>query len=162
MVKIHVPEPLELGTSLSSLVGRTARVRDADTPHTYDETVHTARYLTRDNRLAALLQVDLPLAAHLGAALAMMPAAVAEDAIKQNSLDENLIDAYSEVANILAGLLCDDATPHVRWTDLETSTARLTEGDKTILEEPCQRIDLNIELDDCGSGRLTIYTAVLG
>ncbi len=161
MAKIHMPAISELGEKLTPLVGQPTRISESARPNSFDDACCTARYITRDDRLAALIRADLRLAAHLGAALAMMTADDAEHAITDGTLDEDLTDAYSEIANILASLLCADDAPHVRWTELETDVAGLSEGDKTLIEDPCERIDVEVEIEAFGCGRLSILSARL-
>ena len=161
MPKIHMPEVKSIGANLGPLVGKTVRVRELEVANAFGDDVHTARYVTRDDQLAALLQVELPLAAYLGAALALIPAAGAQEAADSGRLDDNLTDAFSEVANILAALLCADGAPHVRWVDLETDPSRLGEADKAVLENPCERVDVEIEIEGYGGGKLSLVTARL-
>ena len=162
MPKIHMPDVSELGAQLGALVGKTATIRECDAANIFDESCHTARYATRDDDLAALCQVELPIAAALGAALAMIPLGVAEEAIKVGELGENLTDAYSEVANIMAGLLCADGTPHVRWIgSVEKTLGALTDDDKQIIQSPCGRVDVEIEIEGYCGGKMSIVTASL-
>lgn len=160
MPKIHIPETGELGTQIGSLVGKTIKVSKSDGPNSFDESCHTARYLTRDDKLAALCQFDLPVAAYLGAALAMIPAGVAQEAAKEGDLGDNLTDAFSEVANIMAGLLCIDGAPHVRWVSIQKTLGDLEDDSKATVENPCRRID--IDIDGYGAGKLTILTTEIG
>ncbi|MFT5441383.1 MAG: hypothetical protein ACI8W3_000424 [Myxococcota bacterium] len=156
MAKIHMPAVLELGKQLGALVGKTAICSESATPNTFEESCHTARYLTRDDQLVGLCQVDLSIAAALGASLAMIPVGAADDAVKEGDLGANLTDAYSEVANIMAGLLCADDSPHVRWTNIAANLGALTDADKVILNSPANRVDVEVEIDGYGGGKMTL------
>ena len=83
MPEIHLPENLELGRQVGTLVGRTARVFEIDGRNKFDESCHVAYYVTREDELAGFCVVDLPLSAFLGAALAMIPAGTAEEVTKR-------------------------------------------------------------------------------
>ncbi|MGB0618656.1 MAG: hypothetical protein ACPGVZ_04235 [Myxococcota bacterium] len=161
MARIHFPEIAQLGGHLEGLVGAPVSITPRPSPNGFDARVHTARYRLKDDGLAALLQVDLDLAARLGSALAMMPAEEALAATERGALDEDLTDAWSEVANVLAALLCADDSPHVRWTELATSESELTVDDKDLLAAPCDRIDVEIEVEAYGAGLMTLLTARL-
>jgi len=156
MATIHMPQIEEFGTQLSVLVGKETKVIDAGAPNEFDDHCHTARYLTRDDQLVALCQVDLAVAAAMGASLAMIPASAAEEAVKDGELGENLTDAFCEVANIMAALLCTDGSPHVRWTTMTTTPSDLTDVDKAILDKPANRIDVVVKFDGYGGGKMTI------
>ena len=162
MPDIHMPKIDRLGEQLTSLLGKETTVSESAGPNAFEADCHTARYFTRDDRLAALCQVDLAVAAFLGAALAMVPAGGAEEAVKEGELGANLIDAYSEVANIMAGLLCADGYPHVRWVSVAKSLDALTDDDKAIVAGPKQRIDVEIEIEGYGGGKMTILSADIG
>lgn len=83
----------------------------------------------------------------------------AKDAAKTGKLPENLLDAFCEVANILAGVLCANGALHVRWTDVAPSLAGLSADDKALIAKPFARVDATIDVDSYGSGKLTIVTA---
>ncbi len=156
MSRIHMPEIDELGEQLSALLGKTTKATKAGGPNAFENSCHTARYLTRDDRLVALCQVDLTVAAAMGASLAMIPASAAEEATKDGDLGENLTDAYGEVANIMASLLCADGSPHVRWVSIEKTLDALSDEDNAILKKPVGRIDVEVEFEDYGRGKMTI------
>ena len=158
MPDIHIPKIDRLGEQLTSLLGRETTATEAPGPNSFDDSCHTARYFTRDDKLAALCQVDLAVAAFLGAALAMVPAGGAEEAVKDGDLGANLTDAYSEVANIMAGLLCSDGYPHVRWVSIAKSLGALDDDDKAIMAKPHKRIDVEVDIEGYGAGKMTILT----
>ena len=159
--KIHVPKLKELSDHLEPLMGRATTVTASAAPNKFKETCHTARYLTRDDKLAALCQVDFELAAFLGAALAMVPVGAAQDCVKEGKLSANLTDAFREVANILAGVLCVNGAPHVRWTEVATTLGALPADAKAVLAKPCDRVDFRVEVEGYGGGQLTVFTAKL-
>jgi hypothetical protein len=144
--KIHVPKPKELSDHLAPLVGRSTNAKASAGPNKFKDSCHTARYATRDQKLAALCLVDFELAALLGAALAMMPVGGAEDSIKEGKLSPILRDAFHEVANIIAGVLCVDGAPHVRWVGVEPTLAGLPADAKAIVAKPCERLDVRVEI----------------
>lgn len=161
MARIHMPDVKQLAAQLGTLVGRTCRISESAAPHRFEANAHTARYCTRDDRLGAICQVDLSLAAFLGAALALVPAGGAEEAVKEGELGHNLRDAYSEIANIMAALLCDDGAPHMRWVGIHTALDDLGDDAKAIVDSPCERIDVVVEVEGYGAGRLSLLSGSL-
>jgi len=162
MAEIHVPENLELGHQVGTLVGRTARVIDIAGRNKFDESCHVAYYVTREDELAGFVVVDLDLAAYLGAALAMIPAGTAKEDIEAGALSEDLLDAYYEVANIMAALLCADGAPHVRLIGIDDAGMPFEQRVLATIQDPCRRLDFNLEVDDYGTGAMTILTARMG
>lgn len=156
--KIYVPKPKELAEHLEPLIGRTTTLKPSAAPNKFKESCHTARYLTRDGKLGAICQFDLELAVFLGAALAMIPAGGAEDAVKAGALTGPQMDAFREVSNVLAGILCLNAAPHVRWADVTPSLAALPADAKAIAAKPFERADFRVDIDGYGGGNLSILT----
>lgn len=101
VTKIHLPDNLELGRQIGTLVGRTARVIEVEGRNKFDGSSHSAYYVTREDDLAGFCVVDLPLSGYLGAALAMIPADTAQEEINAGELQEELLECYYEVANIM-------------------------------------------------------------
>jgi hypothetical protein len=152
MAKIHMPQIAEFGTQLTTMVGKVTTATESADHNVFDESCHTSRYWTRDDQLVALCQVDLEVAAAMGASLAMIPAGAAEEAAKEGDLGDNLMDAYCEVAKIMAALLCADGSLHVRWTTMAKTLDALTDADKAILENSVSRIDV----EGYGGGKMTL------
>ena len=159
MPKIHLPTVEEFATQLSTLIGRELEAEEIEAGNHFDTTAQSAIYLTREDNLAAIARLDLPLSARLGAALAMMPEPAALEAIKNEILDGDLLDAYREVVNIMAGLLCKDGAPHVRLDTINTCNPALREEFLSTLEEPETRLDISVDIDGYGKGLITIWTA---
>ncbi|MBY0400039.1 hypothetical protein K2X89_07065 [Myxococcota bacterium] len=160
--KIHCPKLKELSDQLEPLVGRATTVTLNKTPNKFQETSLAARYVGRDGKIAAVCQFDLELAACLGAALAMVPISAAQDDVKAGKLSPNLSDAFNEVANILAGVLCVDGAPHVRWTDVSVGLAAIPADVKAVVAKPVERIDVQVAVEGYGGGGggcLSVLTA---
>ena len=67
-----------------------------------------------DNQPLVLCSADLPFAMHAGAALAMIRPDRAEKAITVEENDDDLLEIYFEVLNVLAHAVSDCGNPHVR------------------------------------------------
>ena len=158
MAEIHVPDQLEMGQQLSQLVGRTARVKKAEGRNKFDTSCHVAYYVTREDELAGLCVVDLPLSGYLGGALAMFPDTIVQERIDEGALDEDLLDAYYEVANIMAALLCSDGTPHVRLIGIDEAGKDFEADVLGTIAKPCRRLDVELDVEDYGKGRMTLLT----
>lgn len=78
-----------------------------------------ATFIRDDGLFSALCAVDLQLAANLGAALTMAPAAIANEAVKAKKLDELLSENVREVLNIGSRwFMPEEEAPHVKLKDV--------------------------------------------
>jgi proteasome lid subunit RPN8/RPN11 len=114
-------------------------------------------YHDQQGRLAALSLADLPFAAATGAALGMIPAAAAAEAVKEGALSETLLENYSEVANIMASVLNSPSSPHLKsvgaWT---TDDEALPDEVWDVLADARKRREFAVTIDGYGNGRLSI------
>jgi hypothetical protein len=101
---LKMPEPAVLADELSSLFSNPVKAKTGAAPAPQKKRV-TCVFSTRENlsRVAAIC--DLALANHMGCALALIPAKIAEDATAQNSMPQDIFMNFREVMNVLSGLL---------------------------------------------------------
>jgi hypothetical protein len=156
--EIHVPENLELGRQIGTLIGRIAVVKESKGRNRFEKTCHSAYYVTREDALAGFCVVDLALSGYLGGALAMIPQGTVQEEIHYGELGEDLLDAYYEVANIMAALLCADGTPHVRLLGIDDAGMPFESPVLSTIKNPCRRIDVHVDVAEYGSGILTLLT----
>lgn len=161
MARIHIPTADEFASQLSTLIGRDVSAVEPDEKPVHNATSQSAIYLTRDDRLALIARLDLAIAAHLGAALCMMPLPSSEEAIGKNKLDGDLLDAYGEVVNIMASLFCAEGAPHVRLSSVNECDPDLEDQFMQTLTTPETRMDLQVDIDGYGPGIISIWTANL-
>ena len=108
-------------------------------------------------RPEALIAFDIPLAAHLGAALGLVPATASAVAIEDGYLPESLLDNTYEVLNIAASLFNTEGAPHLRLAAMHDST-------ETPLPAPVAnwlrgyppRLDAAAEVKEYGGGRVSV------
>ncbi len=120
--------------------------------------VIVAEYVTDLGRAAALIAVDMSLAAHLGAALALVPPAVSVEAARDGYLSDDLLDNLYEVLNIAASLFNVGDAPHVRLIEAlyDTASAPLPGSIDRWLRGFVPRMDAACEVHGYGSGRLSL------
>lgn len=114
-------------------------------------------YHDQQGRLAALSLADLRFAAATGAALGMIPAAAAADAVKEGALSDTLLENYREVSNILSSVLNSPTSPHLKsvgaWT---TDDAELPDEVWGVIADARKRREFAVTIDGYGDGRLGI------
>ena len=116
----RMPIPEDVRDFLGDLLGKPVSVTKASQIDFNDEPEQyvTGLYVDDHDRLIGAFIADIPLAATTGAALAMMPAAVAKEAADKGKLEEGLRDNFYEIVNILSRLLNGPSVPHLRLTEL--------------------------------------------
>lgn len=116
--RMPIPEAVRdfLGDLLGKPVSVTKRpVADFD----LDEQVWlTGRFVDDAGVLIGACVADLSLAANAGAALAMISAQVAKEAVAAGVLADNLRENFYEVVNIVSALLNGPSVPHLRLGEL--------------------------------------------
>jgi hypothetical protein len=120
-----------------------------------DDPLVVGRFDDDDGGAAALLVADVPFAAISGAALAMIPAVVAQEAIKTGEMSSALFDNFREVVNVFSGLLNSPSTPHLVLRALERHPEATTEITE-LLEAPSRRRDFDVTIEGYGSGCLAV------
>jgi hypothetical protein len=108
-------------------------------------------------RIAALVTADLGFAASSGAALAMIPATAAREAVKRGALDETLLENFQEVCNVTASLLNTPSTPHLRMSGAWPSNdPDLPTEVWDLLAKPTKRREFAVTLEGYDDGHMGI------
>ena len=156
MSVIKVPTRAELREVLAGLLGDVS-VSDAKPPADAANDCVSV-YVDDQKKLAAVCVVGFDLAVAAGAAIALVPAGVAEEARDAGKLSSSLRDNLREVMNVLATLLCSEETPHVKFTTLHLARAEAGAEALALAAKPAGRLDVGVDLGDYGSGSLSILT----
>ncbi|HEX7097266.1 MAG TPA: hypothetical protein VF183_15375 [Acidimicrobiales bacterium] len=152
-----VPIPIQEAVRdfFTDLLGRGAAASKRP-PLDYDEDpLVVGRYLDDDGELAALVVSDLAFAAISGAALAMIPKVVVDEAIKRGQLSDTLVENFREVVNVFSSLLNTPTTPHLVLKGLgrhPEETADLRE----VLTSPSRQRTFDVTIEGYGSGCLGV------
>lgn len=115
-----------------------------------------ATYIEDGGRLGAVAGWDLPGAAFVGAAVALVPVGGAEDAVEEKYLPDHLLENLSEVSNVLASVFQMPANPHLRLEQMYRPLNNASTEAINLLYALGHRIDLNIDVPRYGKGRLSI------
>lgn len=115
-----------------------------------------ALYIDDGGRLGAVAGWDLAAAAYVGAAVALVPVAGAEDAIEDRYIPEHLLENLSEVSNVLASVFQLPANPHLRLERLYRPVNTAADDAIHLLYALGHRIDLNVDVPRYGKGRLSV------
>ena len=107
-------------------------------------------------RIAAVVCADLPLSARAAAALGLLPATVADEAIATRTLDEGLRENLHEVFNVTASLLDGPGADHVRLHAVHPAGGPLPDDPRARALTLGRRLDLSVDVGGYGPGRLSV------
>jgi hypothetical protein len=158
MAPTSLPAALAVRNLLEDLLGRDVTVKPGDPLKAEDvPTTVTAIYVNDSMKMAAVLGLDLPLAAYAGAALGLMPLGGAQDAIEDKELSPVLSENISELCNVITGLLNKEGSPHLRMYQVCVPKMQDPPPDAAAqLIALGNRLDLKVEVSRYGAGRLAL------
>jgi hypothetical protein len=159
-MSMSLPAALAVRNMLEDLLGRDVTVAPADPIVSSDLAKTTvAAYVDRNLKLAAVLGLDLPLAANAGAALGLLPVGAVEDSMQLGTLTAMLAENVGELCNVFTGLLNRDGGPHVKLHQV-FEPGELPPADVTAyLLALGRRMDLTVDVARYGGGRLSVSLA---
>ncbi len=153
---IKVPSRTEVRELLAGLLGdvTVSEVKaPADAPSDC-----VSVYVDDERQLAAACVVGFDLAVATGAAIALMPVGVVEEARRSGRFSNSLRDNLCEVMNVLAALLCNEESAHVKFTALYPTRADAPADSLALAAKPGGRLAVDVDLGDYGKGHLSILT----
>lgn len=106
--------------------------------------------------IAAACIMDLDLCAYAGAALQLIPAAGAQDEIKNGYLDDNYIENIYEVLNVFSSLFNKDNAPHVSIGLMYTPGEELPSNEYKMVTSYVERRDSILDIEGYGKGRFGV------
>jgi hypothetical protein len=144
---------------LADLFGRACAVTKQSKALAGRSVAVVADYVDDAGSVAALAVADVGFASRVGAALALVPSRVAEDAVKADDVPDNLLENTQEVLNITARLFNGASSPHVRLRTVYRTDEPLPEATARLLEACAVRKDYAVSIEGYGDGRLALLVA---
>jgi hypothetical protein len=152
-----LPSPKDVRDLVGGLLGREVAVAPGRPVVPTDEVRAAVGVYVEDNlQLAAVLAVDLPLAAALGAALGLVPVPVAHEAVETGVLPPTIWENVSEVLNVAAALLNSNTGVHVRLYRSYSPDVLPANDVAALLRGFGHRLDLRLDVTGSGAGSLSI------
>jgi hypothetical protein len=156
----HFPDLAEVEFCFSTLLGKSIRAGTCDPSTIKDAGNGTVGvYLTDDGVLGALCVCDLALSAFAGAAMAMIPAAVAKTAVSSGRLPENILEILSEILNIAVSLFNKEGHPHLALKRILKPSEEWPDDIKNLWNSATSHSNYRLDIPDYGAGRVTLITA---
>ena len=153
---LSLPTAKQMGMLLNQLLGRTTKVDSSSAELPIKPPCVVGVYVTDDNNIVALCLFDLALGCHLGAALSMIPVAVANEAARKGVVSESINENLCEVANVMSSLFNHDGGTHVRLREVVQAPKALPPPLLELLKRPAARLDLNVNIQGYGAGPMAV------
>lgn len=153
----HLPLPDQVAPLLRDLLGRQVSTAKAKGPMPSGAMV-VATYVVDEGPLSALCVLDFQLAAHVGAALMMMPAGVADESVRAKKLDETLLENAREVLNIGSRWFMPPEAPHVKMADVYVLQpgGAVPAPVAALMKAPPKSVAVEVTIAGYKGGRLTL------
>jgi hypothetical protein len=147
-----LPNPNALSRTLRDLFGKAVGVK-AGTALAASVKPFVAVYEDDDKEASCVCLCEVALAAAFGAALALMPAGLAAEAVKTGKLPPEMLENAGEVLNIMASLF---GAKHVRYRGLFQPGAAAPPPVVALIGKPGARLDLEVAVTGYPGGRLAL------
>ncbi len=146
-----IPTSESVSSLLGIIFGDDLSASECDSPELNDR--YVATFIDGDDKLVALCVSDKEFVAYSGAALAMIPANVAEEMISGNAVTDALVENFYEVMNICSKLMMTDSGAHLRLD--KTMNPDQSADTVASLRESSQVIGFGVDIPRYGKGTLT-------
>lgn len=155
----ELPQPAELGTTLTNLLGRDVGIKrlTAALQPGPRVAVSIASFQAGDEAEVYLWVCELGLAASLGAALSLIPSGIAQEQARKGQLDENLTENLHEVMNVGASMFSGGGM-RVVLHSLHLPPAPPPAEWKAFLSRPPARLDLEVSIPGYEPGKMALLS----
>ncbi|MGO8790707.1 MAG: hypothetical protein ACLQVL_25455 [Terriglobia bacterium] len=120
-----------------------------------------AIYKSDDGKSAVVWVCDLPLASSAGAALTLVPAAVAEESVRAGKLTDVLSENIYEIFNVCTALFNQPNRPHFVLGEVAAEAPNFSAAMLASMAKPHERDDFEVSINGYGSGKLTSWAISL-
>ena len=151
-----MPDVRSVATLLKMFLGEDLVVTDHESTDLSSH--HVATYINDSDDLVALCACDYPFVAYTGAALSMVPAAIANEAVADQKLTDAMVDNFHEVMNICSKLLMSNTSSHLRL-DKTLNPDQSAGSISTLQESSCQSLAFSIDIPGYGTGSVTFLVS---
>ncbi|GMA35622.1 MULTISPECIES: hypothetical protein [Demequina] len=115
-----------------------------------------ATYVDDLGNVLALALADVPLTARAGAAIGLLPQAIAEQAVESSLVTPVQYENAVEILNVAASLLNKPDSPHLRLREAFSPRETLPAEVSELALQQANRLDGALTIQGYGSGRISI------
>lgn len=152
---LKMASPEAVGKVIGQLVGIQAATRKLAAPPPLDSFRTVSTFLSRENARVLVALTDIAFGASCGAALSMIPAGVANDAVKAQTLDESMLENLREVANVITVAFNNEKGAHIRLQETVQCKPPLPPPLKTALSKARELLHLEVTVKGYPAGNIS-------
>jgi hypothetical protein len=150
-----LPDGEGVAKIFSSLLRREVEVK-AVKPTPDASLVIAGHYVNGAKTLVGGCLCDKALLVFAGAAFSLIPADVAKESLKAKEIDEYIVENFAEVLNICSRLFEGGSDKRITLTTIEYPGASRSEATVQMLKKPVKRLDLELDIQGYGAGRIAL------
>lgn len=159
VARCPLPARASVRDLLTDLLGCEVSVGEAKPFELSDERrAMLATYRFDDDKVAAAIACDLPLAASTGAAIGMLPSEDVTRVVAESALDGDMAEFFQEIVNVTAKLLNGPTTPHVALDEVFPVPGDVPADVAELVLEPGVRSDYAVAVDGYTDGTMVLVT----
>lgn len=117
-----------------------------------------AVYIDDNDEPVSVVAFDPHYCAYMGGALTMVPADAANEAAASGQFSELVMGNTHEVMNILSRLFMEGTSPHLRLGKIRRSAEELEPGEKAVVDNMADRLDMKMSLPQYGDAYCSLLT----
>jgi hypothetical protein len=151
-----LPNAKEVRDLVEGLLGRDVEVQTGGAMVDPAAGALVGTYVDRAMALQAVVLLDLPLAAHVGAAIGLVPAHTSAEAAADGVLPPALAENAAEVLNVIASLFNADGAPHLKLDTVHAPGTPLPADVASWALAYVRRTDLDVEVSGYGGGSFSL------
>ncbi len=154
---MKLPPAEAVSRMLTDLLGRSCVARPTAKPG-FAEQGLIGVLVNRAGQTKALTFSDRSFTASVGAALALIPRTVADDAAKKGVIPPSLLENHQEIVNIATALFnaVNPDAEHVKLESMVATGPQCPQALRTFLVKPTARLDVEVEITGYSSGKLSL------
>jgi hypothetical protein len=159
-MSVRLPKPVDVSNIVAGLIGKDPGLTLTKVPLKPNPKSPAvfAEFLNTNGEIAVVLVSDVEFASRVGAALAMMPANMADNSIKAGKVEPGLLENYYEIANVLTAAFSVSETRLI-LRHLFEDPGKLPAAGQAIVKQPGARLDLEANIPGYGKGKLALLAA---
>lgn len=152
---LKMPPPDAVGKVITQLVGIPAAAQKLPAPPSPEAFRTVSTFVSRTGAPVLVALTDIAFGASCGAALSMIPAGVANEAIKAQALDASMHENLREVANVLTVAFNTDKGTHIKLQETAGCKAPLPPALQNALAKARETMHLEVTVKGYPAGKIS-------
>lgn len=155
MSAIILPEPDEVAELLRDLVGKQMTAKKCAVAPPVRGAWMVASYARDNGDVAGVVAMDMMLAAHVSAALTLIPGGVADDSARSGKLPDNLKENLHEVLNVCSRFFNAEGVPRAALAEVKPLPAPPKAA--AVIAKPKSTLHIDVAITGYKGGKMCFF-----